>query len=181
MENLVEIWKPIKNYEGLYEVSNFGRVKSLSKWLGNYYRNEKILKQEKEWCGYLRVALSKDSKVKHFKVHRLVAETFIPNTDNLPQVNHKDENKLNNHVENLEWMSAKDNTNYGTGIERRSKSKSKPVLQFDLQGNFIREWKSCAEAGRNGYNEDCIGYCCNNKPKHSTHKGYIWKWKKESY
>lgn len=114
-----EVWKDIKGYEGLYMVSSFGNVKSL-----NYRRSgiAKNLKLKNTTNGYKAVILAKEGKHKDRMVHRLVAEAFIPNPKNLPQVNHKDEDKHNNRVENLEWCTAKYNSNYGTGKERMAKS-----------------------------------------------------------
>ena len=171
-----EYWKPVVGYEGLYEVSNWGRVKSIK------FGKERILKQYIR-CGYYIVSLWKNGKGKSYSVHRLVAEAFLEIPEELRhlegtrylQVNHKDEDKNNNNVDNLEWCDAKYNTNFGTCIERRSKKKSKTVLQYDLQGNFIKEWKSVAECGRNGYNHGHIAACCLGKRK--THKGFIWKYK----
>ena len=179
-EYLNEIWKPIKGYEGLYEVSNFGRIKSL-----NYNRTGKgkILKQKQCMNGYKSVTLYKDGKRKIILVHRLVAQAFLEIPEELRhlegtrylQVNHKDENPQNNIVTNLEWCDAKYNVRYGTGIERRSKKRSKPVLQYDLNGNFIKEWKSTMECGRNGFCSQHVASCCRGERK--THKGYIWKYK----
>ena len=107
----------------------------------------------------------------------MVAEAFIDNPDNLPQVNHKDENKLNNNVDNLEWCDRLYNVRYGTGIERRSKKRSKPVLQYDLEGNFIKEWVSINECVRNGYNQGNVAACCRGKRKY--HKDCIWRYKNE--
>lgn len=107
---MIEIWKDITGYEGLYQVSNLGRVKSTQYFHGT---NERILKPISTHNGYFRVHLRKDGKLKTFKIHRLVAEAFIPNPDNLPQINHKDEDKTNNRVDNLEWCSARYNCNYG--------------------------------------------------------------------
>ena len=154
-----EIWKDKKGYEGHYQVSNWGRVKSIK------FGKEKILKLIKDKDGYLQVTLCKNNIKKVYKVHRLVAEAFIDNTDNLPQVNHKDENKLNNNVR------------YGTGIERRSKKRSKPVLQYDLEGNFIKEWVSINECVRNGYNQGNVAACCRGERKY--HKDCIWRYKNE--
>lgn len=170
-----EYWKPVVGYEGLYEVSNFGRVKSLK------FGKERILKQ-KIRGGYYSVGLSKNGIVKTYQVHRLVAEAFIDNTDNLPQVNHKDENKLNNSVDNLEWCDAQYNCNYGTRTERLSKSqingkRSKIVIQYNLDGTFVREWPSTMECERNGYKNTGISKCCNGKRK--TAKGFIWAYKNE--
>lgn len=111
----MEVWKDIEGYEGLYQVSNMGRVKSLgaTNRVGWHLR-EKILKQTIEPKGYLKVGLRKNNKIQTVRVHRLVANAFLPNPFNLPQVNHKDENKTNNHVENLEWCTNKYNNNYGS-------------------------------------------------------------------
>lgn len=171
-----EIWKNIIGYEGLYEVSNWGRVKSIK------FGKEIIMKQHIR-SGYYIVSLWKNAKGKTYSVNRLVAEAFLEIPEELKhlkgtrylQVNHKDENKTNNNVENLEWCSAKYNTNFGTCIERRSKKKSKPVLQYDLDGNLIREWESTRECGRNGFLQSKITLCCQGKRK--THKGFIWKYK----
>ena len=164
-----ELWRDIKNYEGHYQVSNFGRVKSIK------FGKEIILKPVTDRHGYLLVSLWKNNKQKTYKVHRLVAEAFIDNTDNLPQVNHKDENPLNNNVNNLEWCNSKYNCNFGTRIERISKRRSKTVLQYDLEGNFIREWKSTAECGRNGFDQGHVAACCRGKLK--KHKDSIWRYK----
>lgn len=174
-----EIWKDKKDYEGHYQVSNCGRVKSLRRLVTNQYNSfyieEKILKPKKDRYGYLYVNLYKNNIKKVYQVHRLVAEAFIDNPDNLPQVNHRDENKLNNNVDNLEWCTHEYNINYGTRNKKVSKKLSKPVLQYTLDGEFVREWKSTMECGRNGYNQGHIVNCC--QGKHKTHKGYIWKYK----
>ena len=111
-----EIWKNIKGYENLYEVSNYGNVRSLDHYRNNNngiaFQKGKILKPGIQNTGYASVVLSKEGKTKCYKVHRLVAETFIPNTNNYKCVNHKDENKLNNMVENLEWCNHEYNNNY---------------------------------------------------------------------
>ena len=197
---LNEIWKDIKGYEGLYQVSNFGRVKSLKRnRIGKNNSQvpviERIRKQSKDKEGYLRINLCKDDKYKWHLVHRLVAETFIPNPDNLPCVNHKDENKQNNVVwinedgsidydkTTIEWCSYSYNNTYGTRLNRVSEKqlngkKSKPVYQYDLEGNFIKEWDSLNEIRRTKQFDSClIGRCCNNKPYHNTAYGYIWKFK----
>lgn len=109
-----EIWKDIPGYEGLYKVSNLGNVKSLKR---NGIKGI-ILKGEKDEFDYKRVTLCKKNKTKKYKVHRLVAQAFIPNPNNLPQINHKDENSKNNNVENLEWCTAKYNSNYGNHNEK---------------------------------------------------------------
>lgn len=156
----MEQWKNIENYEGLYEVSNLGRVKSLQNG------QEKILKpHKKNTKGYLQVGLWKDGKVKKIQIHRLVASAFIPNPNNLPQVNHKNENPQNNCVQNLEWCDCQYNIDY---------SQSKKVLQFALDGTLVKEWQSTAECGRNGFNQSAVTCCCNGIRK--SHKGYKWKY-----
>lgn len=168
----MEIWKEIEGYEGLYQVSNFGNVRSL-----NYHRTgqTKVLSQSENSMGYLKVNLYKNGKVKTVGVHRLVAEAFIPNWFGEPEVNHRDENPKNNHIDNLEWCDRKYNNNYGTHNERIAEKLSKPVIQFSKTGEFVREWPSIREAGRNNFNTGNIVSCCNGKLKH--HKGYIWKYK----
>ena len=184
-----EIWKDIEGYEGLYQVSNLGRVRSLTR--NRRGRNNapnpiqgRILKQH-TCFGYCYISLCKNRKYKGFRVHRLVAHAFIPNPDNLPQVNHKDENKTNNCVDNLEWCTQEYNQNYGTINIRKSqkqlndKNKSKVVLQYTLDGTFIKEWKSTMDVQRNlGFAHTHISECCRGKQANYAH-GYIWKYKKE--
>ena len=183
----MEEWKAIPGYEE-YQVSTLGRVKRLA-----YYKNvcggskqyckERILKPQTRKRGYQVVMLSKNSKAKSFLVHRLIAMVFIPNPDNLPQVNHKDENTSNNCVNNLEWCNQCYNSNYGTSKYRIStKLKngvlSKPVEQYCKNGMFIMEYPSAIEASRVlGLNVSGIISCCNNNPKYSHCGGYQWKYK----
>ena len=168
-----EYWKTVVGYEGHYQVSNFGRVKSIK------FGKEIILKPRKDRYGYLQLNLWKNNKLKRCRIHRLVAEAFIPNPNNYTCVNHKDENKLNNSVSNLEWCTYKYNSNYGTAIQRTSQKRingkcSKKVYQYTLDGQFVREWDSIRECGRNGFNPTCICMCCKGKQKY--HKGFIWKY-----
>lgn len=162
----MEIWKDIPGYEGIYQVSTSGRVKSLK------FGKERILKPIRNNCGYLQVELCKNGECKRFYVHRLVAQVFLPNPNNLPEVNHIDEDKINNRVENLEFCDRIYNINYGT----RTDKYSKPVLQFNKDGTFIREWKSVKDVERNlGYIHQNISYCCVGRYK--TAYGYVWKYK----
>ena len=167
MEN--EIWKDIEGYEGLYQVSNQGRVRSL-----NYRKTGKtqVLKPGLSGNGYLNVQLVKNNKIKHVLVHRLVALAFIPNPDNKPQINHKSEDKTLNTVENIEWATAKENINWGTRNKKVANKLSKPIAQKKLDGTIVKIWPSVNEAGRNGFEQANICDCCNGKRK--THKGYLW-------
>lgn len=116
-----EIWKDVVGFEGYYKVSNLGNVLSLRR----KYSGEHLMSPSLDSLGYAVVCLRKNGYKGNKKVHRLVAEAFIPNTDNLPQINHKDENKANNRVDNLEWCDCKYNVNYGTAIQRRVETVAK--------------------------------------------------------
>ena len=166
----MEIWKAIAGYEGIYEVSDLGRVKSLK------YGKERILKPGGDPHGYLRVSLCKDGQKKPSLVHRLVSEAFIPNPNNLETVNHKDEVKTNNTVSNLEWMSIGDNNNYGTHNKRVSEAHSKKVQMLDKStGELLATFPSTIEAERvTGINHSHISKCCNGKLKSAG--GYIWRY-----
>ena len=169
----MENWKAIAGYEGIYEVSDLGRVKSL-----NYNRTgtEKILKPQNNTRGYLQVCLRKYGQRKFLLVHRLVAEAFIPNTNNLTTVNHKDEVKTNNVASNLEWMSVKDNNNYGTRNKRAGEALSKQVQMFDKStGELLATFPSICEAEMiTGIAHQNISTCCNGKLKSAG--GYVWKY-----
>ena len=171
-----EEWKPIPGYEGLYDISNYGRVRSF-KWSSN----GKILSTGNNGSGYLFVILCKDGKAKkNCTVHRLVAEAFIPNPNNLPLVNHMDECKKNNYFGNLEWCTHKYNLSYGTRMERVVEKLSIPVVQLDKKGNFISEFESLREASRRtGIASTHICNCCNHKPGYKSAGGFLWIYKDE--
>lgn len=164
-----EIFKDIRNYEGLYQISNKGNVRSI-------ISNNKILKPHLTKKGYLSVKLYNGGKKKDFLVHRLVADAFIGNPQCLDTVNHKNEIKNDNRVENLEWMSLYDNNRYGSHDYRMANKLCVPIIQYDLNGNFIKEWKSMKSVQEEkGFRISHISECCLGKQK--TSYGYIWKYK----
>lgn len=180
MENIVEIWKPIVGYEGLYEVSNLGRVKSFKQT-----PKGRILKNFKDSSGYYRITLNTKDQ---YSVHRLVAEAFLLNPNNYPMVNHKNEKKDCNIVwvnkdgsidynkSNLEWCTAKYNSNYGTTQERRIEKILKPTLQYSKEGVFIKEYDSIiSAANQTKISQKHISDCCCGRGK--TAGGFIWKHK----
>lgn len=167
-----EIWKPIEGFDN-YQVSNWGRVKSL--WFGK----ERILKPTKIGKGYLAVCLYK-GRSQHCKkyVHHLVASAFLENPHNLSCINHINEVKTDNRSENLEYCDYAFNNNWGTRNERVAKAISKAVIQLSLDGTFIREWPSAREIQRQlGFRQSNISACCNGKYKKMN--GFIWKYKNE--
>lgn len=187
-----EIWKDIKGYEGLYQVSNLGRIKSLQritvgKKYGIHKLKEKILKEGK--CGkYNIVILRKNGKNKTLYVHRLVAKTFINNSNNYPEINHKDGNTTNNNKENLEWCNRSYNIKHSYTVLKRKKSiqglnkyvenHKRKVNQYDLNDNFIKTWGSISDAEK-FLNITSIGKiceCCQHKNGRKSAFGYKWKY-----
>ena len=184
------MFRDIKRYKGKYQIDENGNVKSLN-YRGNT-KTEHLLKPMKRGNGYLYVDLY-DFNGKHHKesIHRLVAETFIENINNLPCVNHKDENKENNSINNLEWCTYKYNSNYGTNPHKQSiKAKNNPtwqiavekskikVNQYDLNGNYVKTWNSFADIANyfNLKNASNVVACCKGKKK--TSYGYKWSYEK---
>ena len=190
-----EIWKDIEGYEGLYEVSNMGRVKSLKRTVWNSGKGcyvtvpERILKAGKA-KGYLRVRLYKEGKVKNYYVHRLVGQEFLENPEGYTDLNHLDENKENNRADNLEWCSKSYNINYGTRNKRVAekvseklrgkkqseesiKKRSKPVFSVNKESGLIMWWKSAKEAERcTAIDHGNIIKCC--KGKYHSAGNHIW-------
>lgn len=173
-----EQWKPVVGFEGFYEVSNLGRVRSLDRVTvyGNGVKRiftGRILTPCDAGKGYRNVMLQANGKRSTPRVCRVVAKAWIPNPDDLPQVNHKDEDKTNDAVDNLEWCSAVYNTNYGTGIERRASKIRRKVNQYDLNGCLIKEWDSISEASQNlGIDNSHITRCCKGRLKQTG--GFKW-------
>lgn len=183
-----EIWKDIPDYDGLYQVSNFGRIAAHRKNVRFGCSGEKtriipwrILSTFPNKQGYMRINLFKDGKTKQFQVHRLVAMAFIPNPDNLPVINHKDENPHNNHVENLEWCTPKYNANYGTRNARCSAKNynnpkvSKPIVQYSEHWEIVNLWPSTKEAIRQlKLNERNLHTALKNPKRFCS--GFHWKY-----
>ena len=175
--NMKEVWKPVVGYEGLYEVSNLGNIKSLHK-----RHNGNLLTPQKSHNGYLRVTLWKGNRKKVKRVHRLVAEAFLLNENNYEQINHKDGNKENNSISNLEWCSAKHNMMHAVekGLHRGTRNhpaKSKPVDMFSIDGEFICTYPSMKEAERQtGAFRSSIYACCHGKVNAAG--GYHWEYSK---
>lgn len=186
----MEEWKDIKGYDGLYQVSNLGRVKSLG---NDKSRKEKILKAETTKGGYLRVNLYKKMKGKHMLIHRMVADAFIPNPENKPYIDHIDGNPFNNSIDNLRWCTHKENMNnpiakqrigefmkgHSVSQELREKIRDthrKSIYQIDkINEHIIREWPSIIDAERElGIDHRKISNCCNGKRK--TAGDFIWKY-----
>lgn len=173
-----EVFLSVPGYEGLYEISNLGNVKSL--------RSGKLMKQSNNRDGYKYVSLTKEGKSTCFGVHRLAALTFIPNPLNLPEVNHKDESHDNNCVDNLEWCSKKYNRNYGTYNERMSKTlkevapRKRSVIAYHKDGSYFKTYDSIGEAGEElGLSGNAISQALRGKQK--TAGGYIWKYFTEKH
>ena len=181
-------------YEGLYKVSNLGRILSLDY---NHTGKPKLMTPRKRKNSYFQVGFWKNGEYKTCLVHRLIAETFLPNPEGKPHVNHKiegDEGKTMNFVffnedgtidkerTTIEWVTPKENNDYGTRNERAGKTNtngkcSKKVLQFTLDGEFVREWPSTRECGRNGFNQGNVAACCRGeKPQY---KGFRWEYEED--
>lgn len=180
----MEVWKDVRGYEGLYEVSNFGNVRSLN------WRNEGIVRNlylKRHNRGYLQVELANGNKKQMFLVHRLVAQAFIPNPYALPQINHIDEDKHNNSADNLEWctqsqnMKAFQKTHNGCrAVKPRGNSKQSlrnkyKIQQLTIDGKLVNTWDFAFEAKRKfNYNTTSIWECCEGKRKSAY--GYKWQY-----
>ena len=185
-----EIWKDIEGYEGLYQVSNLGRVRSLDRVIYKtmsktgrvcpFNIKGRVLKPGTDTKGYLFVNLKNAPIVEEARVHRLVAQAFVDGWFEGAVVNHKDENRQNNRADNLEWVTFSDNLNYGTARQRSTEKHgySRPVLQMDLDGNIIKEYPSVMEASRQtGISDNAIRHCCHGHNGAKTASGYRWRFK----
>lgn len=191
---MTEIWKDIKGFEGLYQVSNLGRIRSLDRLIiykngRKYNQKGKIIKLSDNGKGYNVFNVSLNSCTKQLKVYKIVAETFIPNPENKPEVDHINTIRNDDRVENLRWVTHKENCNNiitkkhykesdGCKNLQDGKMFSKVVIQYSIEGDFIKEWSSTMEVQRElGIHNTIISKCCMNKPHYKTAGGFIWKYK----
>lgn len=181
-----EIWKDIVGYEGLYQVSSLGRIKSKDRKV--YQKNRwnddiikfvykgKIINTKTKGNNYVQVHLTKNKKQKRYLVHRLVAEAFIPNTQGKSQVNHINCIKYDNRVENLEWNTPRENTQHAIRNNRKKQNTIK-INQYDLNGKFIKQWESMLEIAKKfNTTKQNIWLCCNQKHNRKQAIGYIWRY-----
>lgn len=175
-----EVWKDIDGYEGLYQISNFGKIKS-------FYKKERILKVTENSRGYLRITLKKNGKSRRFFIHRLVAENFINKPEGKDIVNHLDCNPYNNRADNLEWTTFKGNTKYmqKLGRNRRTaqwlkrlsvtqrKINGKRVQGISINNTRVLNYETVNDTKLDGFQPSCVSQCCNRK--RLTHKGYVWR------
>ena len=205
----MEEWKDIEGYEGLYQISNEGRVKALERYVDNFwgtkqYIRERVLKGN-QTNGYLTVSLCKNGIPKNVYIHRLVAEAFIPNPDGKPCIDHKDTNTFNNNVTNLCWCTAKENSNNPktrlhnslgqkknknniARLNEYSERKKRQIFQLTLDGKLIMAFDSAADAAKElNYNESMINRCCNGGHycngkwySNKTYKGFLWQFTKDT-
>lgn len=192
MIRMKEIWKDIPEYEGYYQISNLGRIKSLISFNGHkFIHKEKILKPQKN--RYLTVRLAKNKNIKQYTVHRLVAKVFLLNKENKPCVNHIDGNKYNNNINNLEWVTYKENTAHAyknnlitknseikkistmKNIKKAWEKNKKIIYQYDLSGKFIKKYSSLSQASEYcNISIQCISDCC--RKKTCSAGGYKWNY-----
>lgn len=177
-DKIKEEWRPVIGFDN-YEVSNTGKVRSISHWRKSKansmaWHKGKILKSHRNNSGYLRVGLQCNAKTYIVLIHRLVAEAFIPNPNNLPEINHLDENKNNNNVSNLEWSTASHNINWGTRNERVASKMERPIVMIRLSDNKETVFKSITEARKLGFSPGNDLYRKNKK--NIRYDGFCWKY-----
>ena len=182
-----EVWKDITGYEGLYQVSNKGNIYSVERRdsMGRECGG-RTLTPKTNPDGYLRIALCKNGTTKQYLIHRLVTQAFIPNPNNYLEINHKDEDKSNNDVENLEWCTRKYNINFGTGIERATQKQSKKVKAINIKTGEVLTFDSAKEAGNKGYARLNVNKACGGVYKNingtlvggdgHTYRGHKWSY-----
>ena len=182
---MTELWKDIEGYEGLYQVSNMGRVRSLDmvieqKGKAPYVWSGRVLSPSEDRHGYKHIRLRARGTNTGVYVHQLVAKAFVPNPNGYNEVNHKDENPGNNRSSNLEWCSHIYNVRYGTGQERRAAKIRRPIIQKDLSGNVVHEWGSLTECQREtGMLTGHICRALRKYPLYQTAYGYVWEYAAE--
>lgn len=179
---MIEVWQDIKGYENLYKISNWGNVMSL--------KRNKLMTPKKTKHGYITITLSKKGEIKTFFLHRLIAETFIPNPENKPYIDHINTIRDDNRVENLRWVTPSENNNNPLTLKRmleitntneykktQSITKSKGVVQYTLDGKMLAVFYGGREASRKtGISQISISQCCRNLPKHISAGGYRWRY-----
>ena len=182
-----EVWRDVMGFEGFYKVSNKGNVRSVNRinHIGRRYSG-RTLRPAYDKDGYLQATLCKNGKVKTKKIHRLVTEAFIPNPNGFPEVNHKDEVKDNNNVNNLEWCDTHYNLNYGTARKRAAKKTSKKVKAVNVETGEVVKFNSTHEAGRKGYDQATVSASCRGVYKDNktgkligdghTYRGHKWSY-----
>lgn len=184
--NQEEIWKDIPGYKGKYQVSNTGKIKTNQEFIKAFYSKKRmksnILKQSNR-LGYMVVSLNDGNKAKQYSVHRIIAFAFIENPENKPFINHKNGNKSDNRLDNLEWVTAKENSIHSVRVLKNNFNKkgsknpqSKTIYQYNKMGGLVRIWGSIREAARNGYVQSGITFCL--KEPYRTHKGYLWRYER---
>lgn len=181
----MEIWKDINGFEGLYKVSSLGRVKSLGngKSTCTNYKQERILKANIKKNGYVHIKLNKNGKRYYYSIHRLVADNFLINHENKREVNHKDGNKLNNELSNLEWVTTSENQKHAyqkclqVAIKDKDNKQSISIVQLNLDGTFVKKWDSIKQVKREiGLNSFGIIKCCKKEKRYKTAYGYKWEY-----
>lgn len=185
MRLISELWKDIGiykgiDYTGIYEISSKGRFRSLDRTIIDKRGGVRLYEGKEmipfpDSSGYMKVTICKNGKVHEARINCLVAIAFIPNPNNLPQVNHIDEDKANNDVNNLEWCTCKDNINHGTHNERVGIGHRKAIVQLNLSGDFVKEWKCIKDVEQENFNKEAVSMCAYKKRK--TSGGYIWMFK----
>jgi hypothetical protein len=177
----MEIWKDVKGYENIYKVSNQGRIKSIERYIKHsdgrkpQYHKELIRKPQLSNKGYLNIRLSKENKLKSYLVHKLVAEAFIPNTDNKQQVNHKDGNKENNNDWNLEWVTNSENQIHALKFGLKIPFTRK-VAKMNLEGEILKVYDSIKSVKKDGFTSENVVSICKGTYGRYTHHGFKWKY-----